>query len=190
MLRPGRYEHSVSLGKYRELGNIDAEKKEPSFLSTTLAYGLTNTITAIGGLEIAQDFRALAMSLGFNTRIGAISADVTSSNSTNFGRIVKGNSLRILYAKTFSGTNTTFSLAGYRYSTEGYRTLQEHVQDGTTSTWDSEYDSTDFISISERNRNRSRSRTNLSISQRLGRNLEYGSLYFSGSDQRYWNNSG
>lgn len=130
------------------------------------------------------------MGLGFNTRIGAISADVTSSNSTNFGKTVKGNSLRILYAKTFTGTNTTFSLAGYRYSTEGYRTLQEHVQDGTTSTWNSEYDSTDFISISERNRNRSRSRTNLSISQRLGRNSEYGSLSFSGSDQRYWNNSG
>lgn len=31
MLRPGRYEHSVSLGKYRELGNIDAEKKNRIF---------------------------------------------------------------------------------------------------------------------------------------------------------------
>lgn len=191
MLRPGRYEHSTSVGKYRQLGSIGAEKQEPAFLSTTFAYGLTNMITAIGGLEIAQDFRALALGLGFNTRIGAISADLTNSSSTNFGNTVKGNSLRLLYAKTFTGTNTTFSLAGYRYSTEGYRTLQEHVQDKTDQILASDdYDSTDFVSVINRNQGRSRSRTNVNISQRLGRNSEYGSLYFSGSDQRYWNNSG
>lgn len=84
--------------------------------------------------------------------------------------------MRALYAKTFTGTDTSFTLAAYRYSTEGYRTFSDHVED---------------ISQGIRQRSgSSKTRTNLTINQTLGGARQYGSLYLNASDQRYWNRGG
>lgn len=84
--------------------------------------------------------------------------------------------MRALYAKTFTGTDTSFTLAAYRYSTEGFRTLTDHIQDLSTDP-------------KQRSSN-AKTRTDLTINQNMGRDRELGSLYVNASDQRYWNRSG
>ena len=173
MVREGQAKYSISAGQYNS--NSDGQKS-PQFLSSTLAYGLSSDLSGIAGVQATENFNAWSLGAGRNTSIGAVSLDLTHSSSRTYGRSVKGNSLRALYAKTFTGTDTNFTLAAYRYSTEGYRTLTEHVEE---------------LSIDGHKRTgNSKTRTDLTINQSLGRNQQYGSLYLNASDQRYWGRGG
>ena len=129
MIREGQVKYSVSAGQYNS--NND-ELKSPQLFSGTLGYGISSNLSGIVGIQITENFKALSIGAGRNTSIGAVSLDLTHSSSTTNGSEVKGSSLRALYAKTFTGTDTNFTLAAYRYSTEGYRTLTEHVQELST----------------------------------------------------------
>lgn len=55
----------------------------------------------------------------------------------DYGDNESGQSYRFLYSKRFEDTNTTFRLVGYRYSTEGFYTLNEWVsrQDNDSDFW-------------------------------------------------------
>lgn len=173
MVREGQLKYSVSAGRFNS--NSD-DQASPQFISSTLAYGVSSNLTGIVGVQTTENFQALAIGAGRNTPIGAVSVDLTHSASRTLGQSLRGNSLRALYAKTFSGTDTTFTLAAYRYSTEGYRTLSDHVQalsaDGQTL-WGN-----------------SKTRTDVTINQSIGRNQQYGSIYLNASDQRYWRRGG
>jgi outer membrane usher protein len=173
MVRQGQLKYSVSAGQYNS--NSD-EQKSPQFVSSTLAYGVSSNLSAIVGLQATENFQALSVGAGRNTAIGAVSLDVTHSASRTFAQTVTGNSLRALYAKTFTGTDTNFTLAAYRYSTEGYRTLTEHVEE--------------LSSEGKPRTGNSKTRTDLTVNQSLGRNQEYGSVYINASDQRYWGRGG
>ncbi|MGE8098564.1 fimbria/pilus outer membrane usher protein [Pseudomonas fluorescens] len=173
MVREDQVKYSISAGQYSS--NTDG-MATPQFISSTLAYGLTSNLTGIVGVQASDNYKALSLGAGKNTSLGAVSFDVTHSSSRALGQITQGNSVRALYAKTFTGTDTNFTLAAYRYSTEGYRTLPDHVED-----------------LSEGARKRtgnSKTRTDLTINQSMGRNREFGSLYVNASDQRYWNRGG
>jgi len=173
MVRGGQVKYSLSAGRY----NSNTEGlATPQMLSTTLAYGLTNNVTGVVGLQATQDYKAMAVGSGLNTLLGAFSLDVTHSSSKAQGQTTQGNSLRALYAKTFTGTDTNFTLAAYRYSTEGFRTLTQHVEDLSAN-------------AIKRSGN-SKTRTDLTINQSLGRNRAFGSLYLTATDQRYWNRGG
>ncbi|OIN45878.1 fimbrial protein [Pseudomonas azotoformans] len=173
MVREGQVKYSLSAGRFNS--NTDG-LATPRFLSGTLAYGLTSNLSGIVGLQAAEDYSALSLGAGRNTTWGAVSLDATHSSSKARGQTTQGSSVRALYAKTFAGTDTNFTLAAYRYSTEGYRSFSDHVED-----------------ISENLRGRSghsKTRTDLTINQSLGRNSTFGSLYLNASDQRYWNRGG
>lgn len=173
MVREGQVKYSLSAGRF----NSNTEGlATPRFLSGTLAYGLTSNLSGIVGLQASEDYNALSLGAGRNTPFGAVSLDMTHSSSKAQGQTTQGSSVRALYAKTFAGTDTNFTLAAYRYSTEGYRSFSDHVED---------------ISDSIRVRSgHSKTRTDLTINQSLGRNREFGSLYVNASDQRYWNRGG
>ncbi len=173
MVRQGQLKYSVSAGQYNS--NSD-DQQSPQFVSSTLAYGISSNLSGIVGVQATQDFQALSVGAGRNTAIGAVSLDLTHSESRTFGQMVKGNSLRALYAKTFTGTDTNFTLAAYRYSTEGYRTLSEHVEE--------------LSNDGQKRTGNSKTRTDLTVNQSLGRNQEYGSIYVNASDQRYWGRGG
>lgn len=173
MVREGQVKYSLSAGQYNS--NSDG-LATPQMLSGTLAYGVSSNLTGILGLQTSDNYKALAVGAGRNTALGAVSVDLTHSSSQARGQTTRGNSLRALYAKTFTGTDTNFTLAAYRYSTEGYRTLTDHVQDLS-----------DSAILRSGN---SKTRTDLTINQSLGRNRELGSLYINASDQRYWNRGG
>ncbi|MDD1015460.1 fimbria/pilus outer membrane usher protein [Pseudomonas rubra] len=173
MVREGQLNYSLSAGQY----NSNSEGlATPQFVSSTLAYGISSNLSGILGLQVTENYQALALGAGRNTAIGAVSVDLTHSSSRTPGQSVRGNSLRALYAKTFTGTDTSFTLAAYRYSTEGYRTLTNHVEE--------------LDSDSQRRTGNSKTRTDLTINQSIGRNQQYGSVYLNASDQRYWGRGG
>lgn len=173
MVREGQLKYSVSGGKFN---NNSEGYDKPAFISSTFAYGLTSNLTAITGLQASNGFQAFSLGAAKNTSIGAMSLDITQSSSKAFGVTTQGSSVRALYAKTFTGTDTSFTLAAYRYSTEGYRTLTDHVQD---------------ISVGATRRSgNSKTRTDLTVNQTLGDSRQFGSLYMNASDQRYWDRGG
>ncbi|MDI2143671.1 MULTISPECIES: fimbria/pilus outer membrane usher protein [unclassified Pseudomonas] len=173
MVRQGQLKYSVSAGRYNS--NSD-DQQSPQFLSSTLAYGISSNLSGIVGVQATENFKALSVGAGRNTAIGAVSLDLTHSSSRTFDQTVTGNSLRALYAKTFTDTDTNFTLAAYRYSTEGYRTLTEHVEE--------------LNSAGQSHTGNSKTRTDLTVNQSLGRNQEFGSVYINASDQRYWGRGG
>lgn len=173
MVREGQVKYSVSVGQYNS--NTDG-MATPNILSSTLAYGISSNLTGIIGVQASDNYKALSLGAGRNTSLGAISFDVTHSSSRAQGQTTQGNSVRALYAKTFTGTDTNFTLAAYRYSTESFRSLTDHVQD--------------LSRAPEQRPGNSKTRTDLTINQSMGRNREFGSLYVNASDQRYWNRGG
>ncbi|WP_024560224.1 fimbria/pilus outer membrane usher protein [Franconibacter pulveris 601] len=169
MQREGRIKYAVAVGKYR--ANEDTEFA-PRFLHTTAFYGLPHDLTVYGGSELAEEYQAVALGLGLNLfNIGSFSIDVTGAKAANQGddkETKKGHSIRFQYSKNIEATNSTVTLAGYRYSTKGFYTLEE-----STEKQDSDY--------------REKTLFQLSFLQSLG---GYGSMFLSGYQKNYWGNGG
>ncbi|WP_321837503.1 fimbria/pilus outer membrane usher protein [Pseudomonas kulmbachensis] len=171
MVRRGTFRYNLAMGQYDSNGYYGVA---PMVGIAGLAYGVGDNTTLFGGVQGAPDFSAINLGASQNTAIGAFSADVTQSTSTNAaGQRNKGQSARLLYSKTLASTDTTFSLASYRYSTEGYRTLSEHIGD------------MDFNDRHSRG-GRAKSRFDITLNQSLG-GRKYGALYLRMGEQRYWN---
>lgn len=78
--REGRLKYSATAGRYRS-GVEDVE--EPYFGQLTAIYGLSSNITAYGGTQFADNYKAASAGLGMDMgRIGALSLDVTHAVST------------------------------------------------------------------------------------------------------------
>lgn len=171
MVRRGTFQYSLSLGKYDNDGS-----ESPHLLQGTAVYGATDNLTTYGGALGADGYSAVNLGLGLNTPLGGTSLDVTSSRSRpGHGKAASGQSARFLYSKTLDSTNTTFTMVGYRYSTSGYRTLSEHIQ---------EMGGVDHQSFS---RGRPKNRLDLNVNQTLGGN---GSLFLSAGETNYWDRRG
>jgi len=169
MVRHGSLRYALAGGQYRSGSN---SASRPKFLQGTMVYGVSDDWTAYGGVQAAQDYAAANLGVGVNTRIGGVSLDVTHSRSRTPKGTKQGQSVRFLYSKTVYPTNTTFTMVGYRYSTDGYRTLSQHVDEkDSTYGWGSR---------------RQKSRLDININQPLPR----GSMYLGLGDTSYWNGSG
>ncbi|WP_085700807.1 fimbria/pilus outer membrane usher protein [Pseudomonas sp. B26(2017)] len=171
MVRQGTFQYSLSLGKYDNEG-----MESPNLIQGTAVYGATDNLTTYGGVLSAEGYNAFNFGLGLNTGMGGMSLDITNSQSRpDTGKATTGQSARFLYSKTLNSTNTTFTMVGYRYSTSGYRTLSEHIQEN------SEADQQNFIS------GRPKSRLDLNINQTIGGR---GSVFVSAGETNYWNRAG
>ncbi|WP_396331544.1 fimbria/pilus outer membrane usher protein [Burkholderia anthina] len=168
MIRRGTMRYAFSAGQYRGYG-----QSRPKFAQGTLIYGVSDNLTGYGGFIGAERYAAVALGLGYNSRLGGVSFDITHSQSNAMGRKTSGQSFRFLYSKTLTATDTTFTMVGYRYSTDGYRTFSQHVDD-----LDRRWGSGSL---------RQKSRVDLNINQSLGSS---GSLYASIGDTSYWNQGG
>ncbi|HDU3681982.1 TPA: fimbrial biogenesis outer membrane usher protein [Klebsiella aerogenes] len=170
MTRRGSFHYSLSLGKYDNDRVVS-----PKLLQGTAVYGTTDNLTTYGGVLTSEGYTALNLGLGINSSLGGMSMDVTHSRARQYeNNIATGQSARFLYSKTLNKIGTTFTMAGYRYSTAGYRTLSEHINE---------------LDLFGRHTNsgRPKNRLDLSINQGLGRN---GSLFLSGGETNYWNRTG
>lgn len=170
--REGALKYSLTGGHYR---SSDNSVDETAFAQGTAIYGLPWGLTAYGGVQGAAHYQSVAGGIGKNMgRIGAISLDITEAQSTLSDDSTRsGQSWRFRYGKSFVETGTNFSLAGYRYSTRGFYTLQE-----TLDTY-----SSNNSPLGEQHK---RSRAEMVISQSLGESA--GSLSLSLIDEGYWDN--
>ncbi|RMR55514.1 Outer membrane usher protein fimD [Pseudomonas syringae pv. actinidiae] len=169
MIPSGSLRYSLAVGQVDSNDDVQAS---PDFASTALIYGLSERITGFGGLQLAEDYQAANIGAGINTGLGAVSLDITRSVSQVAQQSRSGQSLRVRYANTLDVTDTTLAVAGYRYSTEAYRTLSQHVSDTdpqrhTLST------------------GLARDRLELSVTQIVSSHAA--SLSLTASEQRYWN---
>lgn len=169
MLREGRLKYAFSGGEYRTSHSMTST---PGFGLATLAYGVSNFITVYTGVLGAENYRAGVLGSGVSLGdVGSVSTDVTFAEST-LNDLTRsrhsGQSYRVQYSKTVATTDTTITLASYRYSTEGFYTFQETNE-------------------SARERYNRRSRHQLNLSQSVG---SFGNVYVSAYQQDYWRQSG
>ena len=175
MLREGALKYSIAGGQYRSADN----SAEPGFGQATAIYGLPYGITLYGGLQGASFYRAALMGVGADLHdFGSLSMDVTAAATTfdDDRTEANGQSWRVQYAKDIPATNTTVTLASYRYSTAGFYTFQEAVDRRGQRN-----DANDFYSY--RNANNRRSRFQFNLSQSLN---GLGSIYANAYQQDYW----
>ncbi|MGL5969095.1 MAG: fimbrial biogenesis usher protein [Kluyvera sp.] len=187
--REGHLRYAFIAGRYRGTGK---GYDNPAFIQGTLLWGLTSNITVYGGTQLADNYRALALGAGTNMgNWGALSADITQADSLLIdGSRHEGQSLRFLYGRSLVSTGTTLQLAGYRFSTQGFHTLDEtalkRMQGWSTDpAWRDETghqvmpDWNNYYNLYDNKRDR----LQVSISQRLG---ALGSMYLTGNRQTYW----
>ncbi|KFK96598.1 MULTISPECIES: fimbria/pilus outer membrane usher protein [unclassified Serratia (in: enterobacteria)] len=167
-MRPGHSNLSIAAGQVRNIGNSNA-----TFADLTYQAGLTNAITANSGIRVSDGYQALLGGTVFASQLGAFGTNAVYSRADMWGKTLDGWRLGTTYSRTFAPTSTTLALAGYRYSTQGYRDLNDvlGIRDAyeNNKVWSSNtyQQSNQFVAT---------------ISQSLG---EYGQLYFSGSTSTY-----
>lgn len=169
--REGRLKFSATTGVYRSYDN-NVEKTPLS--EGTLIYGLPAGFTIYGGGQFSSKYQSLAAGVGKNLGdFGAMSVDITQSRAKlNDQQIARGQSWRVRYSKNFVSTGTNFSMAGYRYATDGYLGMQEVLDT---------YTSGNSYRLQERRRNRAE----LTLSQNLWQGG--GNLGITASLEDYWN---
>ncbi|BBQ86288.1 TPA: fimbrial biogenesis outer membrane usher protein [Kluyvera ascorbata] len=166
--REGQTDVDISVGEMRDESGFT-----PNVLQAQVLHGLPWGLTLYGGTQIANDYASAAMGMGKDMgSLGALSFDVTHAHARfDDGGDETGQSYRFLYSKRFDETDTNFRLVGYRYSTEGYYTLNE---------WASRQNKDeDFWMTGNR-----RSRIEGTWSQSFARG--YGNIYLTVSRQQYW----
>lgn len=174
-LRPGVTRYSVTAGQYRS--NIT--KSTPAMGQATVQHGISNAVTGYGGLTLAEGYGAVLGGAALNTDFGAFGLDVTQSMTRIPNEKTRtGQSTRLSYTKFLEPTQTSVSLAALRYSSQGYLNLSDAMETrGQRANGSS----------SIRN-GVQRGRLQATINQSLPEG--YGSFYFSGSTQDYWNRPG
>ncbi|TBR36907.1 MULTISPECIES: fimbria/pilus outer membrane usher protein [Dyella] len=169
LLREGQYRFNIAVGELREL----SQSTSPMVVQGTLQYGVSNALTLYGGITGSKDYRSVMTGAAINTRLGALSMDVTDAHARlpRQGKREHGISARLAYAKRVASTDTTFGLAAYRCNTRGYLGIADAArlnQRGSVPWGD-----------------RERSRFDVSLQQSLG--SMSGQLSLGASQIRYWN---
>lgn len=169
MLRPQVLRYSLAGGVFRD-GGIDTHE---GFFQGVLQYGLSNRLTGYVGGQFANGYSAGLVGAALNTPLGAIAVDATLALADlPQGASRRGYSLRASLAKTIPASRTTLSFSAYRYSSDGFYSLQDVLRlrsGGLASA-------------------RQRERLQVNVSQDLPK--RFGSLYLSAAASRYWDRTG
>ncbi|EPY7113981.1 fimbria/pilus outer membrane usher protein [Klebsiella variicola] len=168
-MRPGISRYNLAVGHTRNT------QKKAAFADGIYQRGLTNSVTANSGIRIAQDYLAAVLGTVYSSPLGAVGMDATFSHARLPTDTIEGWMGHISWSKAFQPIGTTVSLAGYRYSTSGYRELTDIL--GIRSY---DLDSTNWMSYTSAQR----SRFDVTLSQTMG---DYGNLFITGATQDYRN---
>ncbi|WP_347254464.1 fimbria/pilus outer membrane usher protein [Leminorella grimontii] len=175
-LRPGLSKYSVTLGK-TDSAYVNAENT--NFAEVTYERGINNALTVNGGLQAADNhYYSAATGAVVATSWGAFGVGGSFSQAKTADGSRQGWQLDTQYSKTFSATETTVSMAGYRYSSDGYRTLSDSLSYGSTPYYvDDDRVTTRSTSYQQRQR------LEVSLSQNLS---GYGSVFANALWQDYY----
>ncbi|WP_409319242.1 fimbria/pilus outer membrane usher protein [Pseudomonas sp. KCJK9016] len=169
LLRPGYQRYAVSAGVIDELSLTE----RPWLMQGTYQRGLNDIVTAYTGANFSEGYYSPLIGAAFNTPIGAVSFDLTASQTEIPGAdSMQGQSVQFRYNKNFAETGTNFALGAFRYSTDGFLGVRDAAQFRETASHGG-----DTSEIG-----RVRERLDLSLSQ----NMSQGSVYMTGSSQQYW----
>lgn len=184
-LRPGSLRYSLTLANY----NNDSLSNQPALYQGTLQYGLTNSLTTYGGLQASQNYYALQGGMAFGTPFGSLALDATQARAIlntahmtgdeyRSAERMSGQSYGVTYSKDISETQSSVSLAAYRFSTSGYVDYQNamYIRDA----WQ-RGEAYDTIW-------RPKNRFILTVNQGLFEG--WGQIYTNASVQNYWNKGG
>ncbi|WP_217534861.1 fimbria/pilus outer membrane usher protein [Vibrio metschnikovii] len=177
------YDSSINLVRVNQinytstLGKIKNNKgNDPLLGEFTLQYGIHNNITGYGGLQVIDkgSYNSAIIGSAINTKIGSISLDLTRSSSVSSqnNKRINGYSFRATYSKNFNTTGTNFIFNSYRFLSEDYLTLSEHLARKDHNAYEYNYNNNDRVRIQ------------ISLNQKLPYN--YGSLVASGSYIDKW----
>ncbi|HEC2122602.1 TPA: fimbrial biogenesis outer membrane usher protein [Klebsiella oxytoca] len=174
-LRPGASRYEFVAGELRS----DYLRDSPSLWQGTWQYGLNNWLTLYGGVQGSEHYLAGQGGAALGTPLGSFSTDITHARSELPGGDDRnGESYRVSYSKNITETRSNFSLAAYRFSTNGY---MDYITAMQTRDAMNEGHNSDYI-------RRTKSRFTLMVSQ--GMPSGWGQFYLSTSLQNYWNADG
>ena len=170
LLRPGTQRYSLTAGTMRN----SFLRHTPRLLQGTYQRGLSNSLTAYGGLQANENYSALLGGMALGTSLGAFSLDFTRAQTRTTRETLTGASTRVGYSKFFEETNSNVSVAAYRFSTRGFLDFSTAAQAIDLA---SQGESIDTLL-------RPRNRVSLTLNQSLGESR--GQLFVSGFAQNYW----
>lgn len=170
LLRPGTQRYSLTAGTLRNRAVLHA----PKLLQGTYQRGLSNSLTAYGGLQASENYGALLGGMALGTSLGAFSLDLTRAQTRTAQETLTGSSVRVGYSKFFEETSSNVSVAAYRFSTRGFLDFTNAAQ------------AIDAVSQGQSIESilRPRNRVSLTLNQALGE--ARGQLFVSGFAQNYW----
>lgn len=172
-MRPGRSHLNLSAGQVRNIGNSDA-----MFADLTYQTGVTNAITVNSGVRVSEGYQALLGGAVLTNQMGALGVNAVYSRADMWGENLQGWRLGATYSRTFSPTDTTLALAGYRYSTDGYRDLSDVLGLREAQASNDVWSSSTY---------QQRNQFVVTINQGLG---SFGQFYVSGSTNTYRSDRG
>lgn len=171
-VRPGNWHYSLALGRVRQYYSV-----ENAFFEGVVQRGVSNSLTANVGVRAAENYQAWLLGGVYSTGLGAVGLNTTwSSARVENGEQQQGWRAEVSYSKTFN-TGTNLVLAAWRYSTSGFRDLQDVL--GVRRQQES---GVEYYSDTLHQRNR----LSATVSQPL---QEYGTLNLSASTADYYDNS-
>lgn len=174
MLRAGSSRYAITAGKVR----VDRVDEEPWLLQATYQRGVGNQLTVYGGSTASDGYVALLYGLGLSTGLGAVALDVTHARAaldTQGHR--QGAAVRLSYGHLIGRTDTSVSVAAYRYSTRGFYSLQDALS------------ARDAVRRGDGvDPGRQRSQFQLTLNQPLGQ--RWGALYVTGSVRDFYDRTG
>ncbi|MDO1528965.1 fimbria/pilus outer membrane usher protein [Fulvimonas sp. R45] len=122
LMRPGITRFDVAVGQLRDTALHD----KPGVVQAAMQHGFGNRFTGYAGVQGSQGYAAALVGGAFNTRFGALALDVTQAHAVIPGNgTYNGQSFRVTYSKIVPETNTSLSVAAYRYSTSGFLSLND-----------------------------------------------------------------
>ncbi|MBA8030631.1 outer membrane usher protein [Citrobacter freundii] len=175
-------------------GIVDKDQVDETIQVATFsgAYGVNNLFTLYGGAQWAESLYAAGMAgVAMNTLVGAFAVDVThSSTDVKDEGTLTGQSYSINYSKSFDATDTTFSVTGYRFSSENYLSMNDALSLQNTLDDYAEEHNTDQQSAMHAY-SRTRNEVQANIYQDITIDEEsYGSFYLNGTWSNYWGDDG
>lgn len=119
-VRPGNISYEFAAGRVRNYYSVDND-----FTEGVLQYGVNNSLTLNSGMRLAHDYEAMLLGGVWASQAGAIALNTTWSHAKEANNETStGWRAELSYSKSFA-TRTNLVLAAYRYSTSGYRDLQD-----------------------------------------------------------------
>ncbi len=168
-LRQGRFNYNLNIGTLPDYANSSL------FGQMSAGYGFNNVLTGNGGFLFGPNYHSTNVGMVYMTQIGALGSGLIFSDaSLKNNRKQQGWMMNVNYNKVITNTETNIGIAGYKYSSRGYRDFQDVVAMNNDHNPLSSFDGGNYLQ---------KNRLQLTLTQPMA---DYGTLSASLSSQHYY----